>query len=128
MAALQYLESLRTDHPELSDWYSTLADLYQRKLWHQLTQKLEQFVALANFVEPGFGDRVRFLGELVLLFQNVYRVCNEVKRWCLVLERSESRLSKKRIRKLSSMRHGSEDMETQQSQCCKMILANVYEC
>ncbi|CAI9095224.1 OLC1v1031116C1 [Oldenlandia corymbosa var. corymbosa] len=49
MAALQYLESLRNNHPELSDWYNTLADLYQRKLWHQLTQKLEQFVTLAIF-------------------------------------------------------------------------------
>ncbi|XP_049386999.1 26S proteasome non-ATPase regulatory subunit 13 homolog B [Solanum stenotomum] len=49
MAALQYLESLRNDHPELSDWYTTLADLYQRKLWHQLSLKLEQFVALAVF-------------------------------------------------------------------------------
>ncbi|GMH22582.1 hypothetical protein Nepgr_024425 [Nepenthes gracilis] len=49
MAALQYLESLRSAHPELSDWYNTLADLYQRKLWNQLTQKLDQFVALAVF-------------------------------------------------------------------------------
>lgn len=49
MTALQYLDSLRTTHPELSDWYNTLADLYQRKLWHQLTLKLEQFVALAVF-------------------------------------------------------------------------------
>ncbi|KAI7742576.1 hypothetical protein M8C21_011610, partial [Ambrosia artemisiifolia] len=49
MAALEYLDSLRTAHPELSDWYNTLADLYQRKLWHQLTLKLEQFVALAVF-------------------------------------------------------------------------------
>ncbi|CAI9109331.1 OLC1v1009135C1 [Oldenlandia corymbosa var. corymbosa] len=49
MAALQYLDSLRNTQPELSDWYNTLADLYQRKLWHQLTQKLEQFVALAVF-------------------------------------------------------------------------------
>ncbi|KAA8521196.1 hypothetical protein F0562_011869 [Nyssa sinensis] len=49
MAALEYLESLRSAHPELSDWYNTLADLYQKKLWHQLTLKLEQFVALAVF-------------------------------------------------------------------------------
>ncbi|KAK7252525.1 hypothetical protein RIF29_36525 [Crotalaria pallida] len=49
MAALQYLESLRNSHPELSDWYNSLADLYQKKLWHQLTLKLEQFVALAVF-------------------------------------------------------------------------------
>ena len=49
MAALQYLESLRNAHPELADWYNSLADLYQKKLWHQLTLKLEQFVALAVF-------------------------------------------------------------------------------
>ncbi|GLT91279.1 hypothetical protein SLE2022_091740 [Rubroshorea leprosula] len=49
MAALQYLESLRESHPELSDWYNCLADLYQKKLWHQLTLKLEQFIALAVF-------------------------------------------------------------------------------
>ncbi|XP_057801969.1 uncharacterized protein LOC131017242 [Salvia miltiorrhiza] len=48
-AALQYLESLRNANPELSDWYAALSDLYQRKLWHQLTLKLEQFVVLAVF-------------------------------------------------------------------------------
>jgi hypothetical protein len=48
-APLQYLETLRTAHPELGEWYASLADLYQRKLWHQLTAKLEQFVALTVF-------------------------------------------------------------------------------
>ncbi|KAL6536360.1 26S proteasome non-ATPase regulatory subunit 13 B [Orobanche gracilis] len=61
MAALQYLETLRNAHPELSEWYITLSDLYQRKLWHQLTLKLEQFVALAVFQA---GD------ALVQLYQN----------------------------------------------------------
>ncbi|XP_020598014.1 26S proteasome non-ATPase regulatory subunit 13 homolog B-like [Phalaenopsis equestris] len=45
--ALQYLESQRNVRPDLAEWYASLADLYQRKLWHQLTIKLEQFVALA---------------------------------------------------------------------------------
>ncbi|KAJ0964375.1 hypothetical protein J5N97_029497 [Dioscorea zingiberensis] len=45
--ALQYLESQRNSRPELAEWYAALADLYQRKLWHQLTLKLDQFVALA---------------------------------------------------------------------------------
>ncbi|KAJ6814054.1 26S proteasome non-ATPase regulatory subunit 13-like protein B [Iris pallida] len=45
--ALEYLESQRNKQPELSEWYSSLAELYERKLWHQLTAKLEQFVALA---------------------------------------------------------------------------------
>ncbi|AES95660.1 putative proteasome component (PCI) domain-containing protein [Medicago truncatula] len=49
MAALQYLESLRSSHPELGEWYNSLADLYQKKLWHQLTLKLEQFLALTVF-------------------------------------------------------------------------------
>ncbi|GAB2295547.1 26S proteasome non-ATPase regulatory subunit 13 A [Dionaea muscipula] len=61
MAALQYLDSLRSSHPELSDWYNNLADLYQKKLWHQLTQKLEEFVALAVFQA---GD------SLIQLYQN----------------------------------------------------------
>ncbi|KAJ7551239.1 hypothetical protein O6H91_06G006400 [Diphasiastrum complanatum] len=47
MAALRYLENQRMAQPELADWYNSLADLYERKLWHQLTLKLEQFVALA---------------------------------------------------------------------------------
>ncbi|PIA43411.1 hypothetical protein AQUCO_01900061v1 [Aquilegia coerulea] len=49
MAGLQYLESQRNAQPELAEWYNSLADLYQRKLWHQLTLKLDQFVALAVF-------------------------------------------------------------------------------
>ncbi|XP_074283245.1 26S proteasome non-ATPase regulatory subunit 13 homolog B-like [Silene latifolia] len=47
--ALVYLESQRNSHPELAEWYNSLADLYQKKLWHQLTLKLEEFVALAVF-------------------------------------------------------------------------------
>lgn len=49
MAALQYLESQKNAHPELTEWYNSLADLYQKKLWHQLTVKLEQFIALPVF-------------------------------------------------------------------------------
>jgi 26S proteasome regulatory subunit N9 len=49
MAALRYLEMQRAAQPELAEWYSSMADLYERKLWHQLTQKLEQFVALTVF-------------------------------------------------------------------------------
>lgn len=45
--ALEYLESQKKAQPELEEWYNALADLYEKKLWHQLTLKLEQFVALA---------------------------------------------------------------------------------
>ncbi|ONM00352.1 26S proteasome non-ATPase regulatory subunit 13 homolog A [Zea mays] len=44
--ALQYVEAQRQLRPDLSDWYASLADLYQRKLWHQLTLKLDQFLQL----------------------------------------------------------------------------------
>ncbi|KAL5546994.1 hypothetical protein UlMin_006681, partial [Ulmus minor] len=47
MAALQYLESLRNAHPDLDEWYNSLAALYHKKLWHQLTLKLNQFIGLA---------------------------------------------------------------------------------
>ncbi|KAF3616823.1 26S proteasome non-ATPase regulatory subunit 13 -like protein B [Capsicum annuum] len=49
MAALQYLESFCNANPQLNEWYTTLSDLYNRKLWHQLTLKLEQFVLLPLF-------------------------------------------------------------------------------
>ncbi|KAK1273248.1 hypothetical protein QJS04_geneDACA012185 [Acorus gramineus] len=49
MAALKYLETQRDARPDLAEWYNSFADLYQKKLWHQLTLKLEQFVALAVF-------------------------------------------------------------------------------
>ncbi|CAO2043555.1 unnamed protein product [Urochloa humidicola] len=46
-AALEFLEAQGATRPELVEWYAALADLYQRKLWHQLTLKLDQFLALA---------------------------------------------------------------------------------
>ncbi|WCJ29113.1 Proteasome component (PCI) domain protein [Euphorbia peplus] len=49
MAALEYLECLRNEHPELAEWYNSLGELYEKKLWHQLTLKLQQFVALPVF-------------------------------------------------------------------------------
>lgn len=52
MSALKYLESQRNAHPELADWYNSLSDLYLKKLWHQLTLKLEEFVSLAVFQVP----------------------------------------------------------------------------
>ena len=65
-APLQYLETLRNAHPELGEWYASLADLYQRKLWHQLTAKLEQFVALTVFQVSAFSSSFNFLGFLNL--------------------------------------------------------------
>ena len=44
--ALQYVEAQRQARPDLADAYADLADLYQRKLWHQLTLKLDHFLQL----------------------------------------------------------------------------------
>jgi len=57
--ALQYVEAQRQARPDLADWYASLADLYQRKLWHQLTLKLDQFLQLQ-------AAQVRFLLLLLL--------------------------------------------------------------
>lgn len=64
--ALQYVESQRQARPDLADWYADLADLYQRKLWHQLTLKLDQFLQL----QPA---QVRPRRLLFLLLGKVHR-------------------------------------------------------
>ncbi|KAH9315693.1 hypothetical protein KI387_024320 [Taxus chinensis] len=46
-AGVKYLEEQRALQPELGEWYAAMADLYERKLWHQLTLKLDQFLSLA---------------------------------------------------------------------------------
>ncbi|MFS7962354.1 hypothetical protein Hanom_Chr08g00725681 [Helianthus anomalus] len=37
------MDALCDEHPELFDWCDTLYDLYQRKLWHELTFFLQRF-------------------------------------------------------------------------------------
>ncbi|KAL3762880.1 hypothetical protein ACHAWU_001027 [Discostella pseudostelligera] len=45
VVALEHLESMSTLHPDLSEQYSNLVGLYQRKLWHQLTMSTLEFVS-----------------------------------------------------------------------------------
>lgn len=47
MSALAFLDAQQAARPDLAAWFVEMGDLYQRKLWHQLTTKLEQFLALA---------------------------------------------------------------------------------
>ncbi|XP_074264626.1 26S proteasome non-ATPase regulatory subunit 13 homolog B [Silene latifolia] len=49
MSAMEYLETQKNSHPELAEWYNALSDLYQKKLWHQLTLKLDSFLSLSVF-------------------------------------------------------------------------------
>ncbi|KAF9590524.1 hypothetical protein IFM89_035733, partial [Coptis chinensis] len=43
------MDSQHESNPELAEWYTELADLYERKLWHQLILKLDQFISLHVF-------------------------------------------------------------------------------
>mmetsp|Transcript_31111 Transcript_31111/g.80344 ORF Transcript_31111/g.80344 Transcript_31111/m.80344 type:complete len:388 (+) Transcript_31111:285-1448(+) len=48
-SAVALLEALQVQHPGLGEYFSRFADLYQRKLWHQLTLLLEEAIALPEF-------------------------------------------------------------------------------
>ena len=63
--ALQYVEAQRQARPDLADWYASLADLYQRKLWHQLTLKLDQFLQLQAAQVPFLLLLVLGLGKVL---------------------------------------------------------------
>ncbi|KAL8226762.1 hypothetical protein R6Q57_016594 [Mikania cordata] len=49
MEALEYLDSVRAAHPELSDWCNSLSDLYQMKYWENLNCEILRFVFLPHF-------------------------------------------------------------------------------
>ena len=59
-----YLNGQAAASPELASHYEEMRDLYERRLWHQLTMKLEEVVALPAFQvgEPR--------GPLVSLYHN----------------------------------------------------------
>lgn len=48
---VQFLEGMANQHPALADDLSELAGLYERKLWHQLTLKLEECSSKPAFQE-----------------------------------------------------------------------------
>ena len=50
----RYLEGLQTKHPDIASQLSDFATLYQRKLWHPLTLKLEESLQLPEFDKDGF--------------------------------------------------------------------------
>ena len=50
----RYLEGLQTKHPDIASLLSDFAALYQRKLWHPLTVKLEESLQLPEFGKDGF--------------------------------------------------------------------------
>ena len=60
-AVESWLTAQASGSPPLAAQYDALRDLYDRKLWHQLTMKLEEIVAMPDFQS---GDR------LVQLYHN----------------------------------------------------------
>lgn len=72
-AALDSLEALQTDFPDLAEDIQEFANLYQRKLWHQLTLKVEACfhssafnrgdipVRLFKGFVSDFGHKINFL-------------------------------------------------------------------
>ena len=60
-AVESWLTAQASGSPPLAAQYDALRELYDRKLWHQLTMKLEEIVAMPDFQS---GDR------LVQLYHN----------------------------------------------------------
>ncbi len=56
-----WIEGAAADRPQLAAPLAELGELYHKKLWHQLTVKLEQHIDQPEFQEGGF---------LVSLYQN----------------------------------------------------------
>jgi 26S proteasome regulatory subunit N9 len=56
-----WIEGAAAERPHLTVPLAALGDLYHRKLWHQLTEHLEQCIDLPEFQEDGF---------LVMLYHN----------------------------------------------------------
>lgn len=62
MSSINYLEKLQVDNPGLAEDAAEMANLYQRKLWHQLTLKVEDC-----FSKPEWNQ-----GSLPLDFYNSF--------------------------------------------------------
>lgn len=63
---LQFLEELQADSPDLAEAINQLATLYQRKLWHQLTVKIDECFSQAEFNR---GDiPVRLFNSFIIEF------------------------------------------------------------
>jgi 26S proteasome regulatory subunit N9 len=53
MSPVDYLEKLHASHPALAEDVADMAGLYQRKLWHQLTLKVEECFSKPEWSQGG---------------------------------------------------------------------------
>ena len=70
---VRYLETMQTQHPDAAGDLSEFASLYQRKLWHPLTVRIEESLQSSQFLKSGllvdmynnfiahFGHRINLL-------------------------------------------------------------------
>jgi 26S proteasome regulatory subunit N9 len=66
-AVSEYLESQKNVHPDLIEHYAEFADLYKKKLWHQLTVKIQSFITLPQF--QGTEELVQFYHRFIRDFE-----------------------------------------------------------
>lgn len=84
-AVLDFLESRKSVHPELQDQYAQFADLYRKKLYHQLTLKIEEFVTLPQ-VQPE-EELVQFYNRFIKDFEAKLNPLSLV-RICVIISRT----------------------------------------
>ena len=69
MAAQAFLRELAAQRPDLAPALGELADLHERRLWHELTLRLEEVVGAPAFCAPGDDVLVRLYGRFVSDFE-----------------------------------------------------------
>jgi len=82
-SVFEYLDSQRTSHPELTEHYTELTELYRKKLWHQLTIKLESFV---NLPQTQNEQLLQFYSRFIKDFETKINQLSLVK-ICIVISR-----------------------------------------
>lgn len=69
-SVLEYIEGLRAASvadAELHGHFNQIADLYRRRLWHQLTEKIEEFVKLPRFQQG--NDLIQLYNNFIKDFE-----------------------------------------------------------
>jgi len=67
-AVFDFIECLKAVHPDLQDVYAELSDLYRKKLYHQLTLKIEDYVKLPQ-VQGQEEELVQFYNKFIKDFE-----------------------------------------------------------
>ncbi|CAM9433882.1 unnamed protein product [Ascophyllum nodosum] len=65
---MEYIEQKALQYPDMANKYTKLGELYSRKLWHQLTVALQDFVSDPANVQGGDG-LVRLCTEFIAKFE-----------------------------------------------------------